>query len=59
MGSIWCQTDNKACWVRGLYLREVHAQTNLREEMHDDALVLLHRLALTIIVAVIVAIKWI
>jgi len=43
--------------VRALYLREVHAQTNLREKMHDDALVLLHRLALTFIIAVIMAVK--
>lgn len=43
--------------MRGLYLCEVHAQTNLREEMHDDALVLLHRLTFRIIITVIVAIK--
>lgn len=45
--------------LRGLYLREVHAQANLREKMHDDALVLLHRLTLSVIIAVIVAIKWV
>lgn len=43
----------------GLYLREVHAQTNLREQMHDDTLVLLDRLALTIIITIIMAVKWI
>lgn len=39
------------------YLCEVHAQTNLRQQMHNDALVLFHRLTLAIIVTVIVAIK--
>lgn len=43
--------------LRGLYLCEVHAQTNLREQMHDDTLVLLNRLALTFIITVIMAIK--
>ena len=43
--------------LRNLYLSEVHAQTDLREQMHDDALVLLHRLPLAVIIAVIVAIE--
>lgn len=43
--------------LRGLYLREVHAQANLREKMHDDALVLLHRLTLSVVITVIMAIK--
>lgn len=45
----------KRDWSR--YLCEVHAQTNLREKMHDNALVLLHRLALAVVITVIVAIK--
>lgn len=45
------------CARSGVYLCEVHTQTNLRQQMHDDALVLLHRLALGVIVPVIVAIK--
>lgn len=51
-------TQNKML-LRGLYLREVHAQANLREKMHDDALVLLHRLPLSVIITVIMAIKWV
>lgn len=40
-----------------VYLCEVHTQTNLRKQMHDDALVLLHRLALGVIIPVVMAIK--
>lgn len=39
------------------HLGEVHAQTDLRKQMHDDAFVLLHRLALTIVVTIVVAVK--
>lgn len=53
------RTTGVRCCSGGLYLREVHAQANLREKMHDDALVLLHRLALSIIVTVVMAIKWV
>ena len=42
-----------------LYLCEVHAQTDLWQQMHDDALVLLHGLALSVIIPVVMAIKWI
>lgn len=41
----------------GVYLCEVHTQAHLRKQMHDDALVLLHRLALGVIIPVIMAIK--
>lgn len=43
--------------LSGVYLCEVHTQTNLRKQMHDDAFVLLHRLAFGVIIPVIVAIK--
>lgn len=42
---------------RALYLSEVHSKTNLREQVHDDALVFLHRFALTVIIAVIVTVE--
>lgn len=45
--------------LRAPHLCEIHAQTNLREQMHDDALVLLHRLAFAFIITVVMAIKWI
>lgn len=41
----------------GVYLCEVHTQAHLRKQMHDDTLVLLHRLALGVIIPVIMAIK--
>lgn len=51
------QSREGARRVKALHLSEVHSQTNLREQMHDDALVLLHRFTFSVIIAVIVAIK--
>lgn len=51
------QSRDCAARVEARHLGEVHPQTNLREQMHDDALVLLHRFALAVVVAVIVAVK--
>lgn len=70
VGSTTCLNQERSCegeatgdragrrtWSGPAHLGEVHAQADLREKVHDDALVLLHGLALAVVVAVVVAVE--